>query len=161
MEGFHRGTTFPLIIIKDLDLPSTLHLFTIFVHEKLSETEISMTLWEQGKVLLAGISMHIWPQNRPSWQQLEDHYAGPRDTPDCRWLLPKVRNNSAQEGSVQGRAAHLVLGRGDRPGGVKHAGLRCDRGVGPSRERFFLRHFHCRQMLTRFSAEKSMGKELS
>ena len=56
MEGFHRGTTFPLIINKDLDFPSTLHLFTIFVHEKLSETEISMTLWEQGKVLLAGIT---------------------------------------------------------------------------------------------------------
>ena len=50
----------------------------------------------------------LWPQNRPSRQQLEDHYA---DTPDGRWLLPKVRNNSAQEGSVQGRAAHLVLGR--------------------------------------------------
>ena len=55
----------------------------------------------------------LWPQNRPSRQQLEDHYA---DTPDGRWLLPKVRNNSAQEGSVQGRAAHLVLGRVDRPG---------------------------------------------
>ena len=45
----------------------------------------------------------LWPQNGPSRQQLEDHYT---DTPDCRWLLPKVWNNSAQEGSVQGRAAH-------------------------------------------------------
>ena len=56
MEDFHRGTTFPLIINIDLDFPSTLSLFTIFVNEKLSETEISMTLWEQGKVLLAGIT---------------------------------------------------------------------------------------------------------
>ena len=79
-------------------------------------------------------------------------------TPDGRWLLPKVRNNSAQEGSVQGRAAHLVLGRGDRPGGVKHAGLRCDRGGGPSRERFFPPTF---SLSTRFSVERSMGKELS
>ena len=44
MEDFHRGTTFPLIINIDLDFPSTLSLFTIFVNEKLSETEISMTL---------------------------------------------------------------------------------------------------------------------
>ena len=79
-------------------------------------------------------------------------------TPDGRWLLPKVRNNTAQEGSVQGRAAHLVLGRGDRPGGVKHAGLRCDRGGGPSRERVFSPTL---SLSTRFTTEKSMGKELS
>ena len=31
--GFHRGTTFPLIINKDLDFPTTFQLFPIFVNE--------------------------------------------------------------------------------------------------------------------------------
>ena len=86
IKGFHRGTTFPLIN-KDLDFPSTFHLFPIFVNERLSGTEISMTLGEQGKFLLAGITTASESTRRTTTTSFgEDGHS------TC--LLPAVRDYS-------------------------------------------------------------------